>query len=369
MERMAGSILRRRRRLAWLAPIVVAGVIAVGAAVESSGASAAPRLAPRTTAQLLTAVAKTSTAALTGTITESANLGLPSLPGEARSASLSWQTFLTGTHSVRVWVDGPTKQRLAVIGELSEADIVHNGRDMWTYTSDANTASHTVLPARSRARDVTGDQGPMITPAAAVAKILKRISPSTSVKLGPNVTVADHSAYTLVIHPRDTRSTIRKITIAIDSSHYVPLRVEVFGTSGGPALKIGFTEVTFGPPPARMFHFAIPAGATVTKHPFDGTGQQGRDMHVAPGTPTPSLGGAAPRELGSGWTSVLEVHNAAALGPAGAMVRALTVPVGPSGMRLLHTALVNVVVTGDGRAFVGAVRPGALEHIAASTNR
>src|SRR5690242_21326925 len=112
---MARSITSRRR-LAWLAPIVVAGAIGVGAAVESSGASAAPQLAPRTTAQLLTAVAKTSTTALTGTISETADLGLPSLPGDAQSASLSWQTFLTGTHSVRVWLDGPSKQRMAVIG-------------------------------------------------------------------------------------------------------------------------------------------------------------------------------------------------------------------------------------------------------------
>src|SRR6476660_4555298 len=104
MGRMARSITQRRR-LAWLAPVVVAGVIAVGAAVESSGASAAPRLAPRTTAQLLTAVAKTSTMALTGTISETAALGLPSLPGDAQSASLSWQTFLTGTHTVRGWLD------------------------------------------------------------------------------------------------------------------------------------------------------------------------------------------------------------------------------------------------------------------------
>ena len=86
-----------------------------------------------------------------------AALGLPDLPGSAQSASLSWSTFLTGTHSVRVWVDGPARQRMAVIGELSEADIVHNGRDLWTYTSDSNTASHTMLPARSRRHDVAGD--------------------------------------------------------------------------------------------------------------------------------------------------------------------------------------------------------------------
>ena len=368
MDGMARSI-SRRRRLAWLAPVVVAGVIAVGAAVETSGASAAPRLAPRTTAQLLTAVAKTSTTALTGTITETADLGLPSLPGDNRSASLSWQTFITGTHSVRVWVDGPTKQRMAVIGELSEADLVHNGRDVWTYTSDSNTASHAVLPARSRSHDVSGDHGAMITPAAAVAKILKRISPTTSVTLGPNVTVAHRSAYTLVIAPKDTRSTIRKITIAIDSARFVPLRVAVYGASSSPALEVGFADISFARPSAGVFNFKIPAGATVTKHPFEGgDGVRMHSVRPAPGMAGPSIGAARPREIGAGWTSVLELHNADALGPAGAMVGQLTTPVGTTGMRVLHTALVNVVVTGDGRAFVGAVRPAALEHIAATTS-
>lgn len=368
MDGMAGSHTRRRR-LAWLAPVVVAAVIGAGAAVETSGASAAPQLAPRTTAQLLTAVAKTSTTALTGTISETAALGLPSLPGDAQTASLSWQTFLTGTHSVRVAIDGPTKQRLAVIGELSEADIVHNGRDLWTYTSDLNTASHTVLPAASRSHDVSHDHGAIMTPAAAVAEILKRLSSTTAVTLGPNVTVADRSAYTLVIAPKDARSTIRKITIAIDSARYVPLDVAVYGASGGPALEVGFTHVSFARPAASVFDFRIPAGAAVTNHPFNRAGPDEQGMHMAPGTRMPASGAALPREIGSGWTSVVELPNADSLGAADAMVSRLTTPVGSAGLRLLHTALVNVVVTGDGRAFVGAVRRAALEHIAATTSR
>jgi outer membrane lipoprotein-sorting protein len=355
-----------RRRLAWLAPAVVVGVVVAGVAIESSGASAAPRLAPRSTAQLLTAVARTSTTALTGTISETAAFGLPSLPGDAQSASLSWQTFLTGTHSVRVWVDGPRKQRLAVIGELSEADLVHNGRDLWTYTSDSNTASHTVLPARSRAHDVTGDRGIMTTPSAAVAQVLKRISPTTSVTLGPNVTVAGWPAYTLVVAPRDPHSTIRKVTIAIDSARYVPLRVEVYGSSATPAIDVGFSQVTFTRPAGSTFDFKIPAAAAVTRHPFSGNAP-GTD-HAVPMPRVPhSTRGAHPSVHGAGWTSVVELHNLAAAGGAAGLLQQFTAPVGTSGMRLLHTALINAVVTQDGRAFIGAVRPAALEHIAATT--
>lgn len=354
-----------RRRVAWLVPLAVVAIVATGAVVESSGASTTPRLAPRTTAQLLTAVAKTPARALSGTITETTDLGLPSLPGDAQSASLSWSTLLTGTHSIRVWVDGPARQRLAVIGELSEADIVHNGRDLWTYTSDSNTASHTVLPTRSQHRDVSGDHGVM-TPAAAVAKILKLISPSTSVTLGPNVFVARQKAYTLVVTPRDPQSTVRKITIAIDSAHYVPLQVQVFGASNNPAVTVGFGKVAFARPAASTFAFRIPAGASVTKHPFSMNGPADQGPMPAPAQGASPTAAAQPRVLGSGWTSVLEVHD---VGAIGGLLAQSTVPIGTSGLRLLHTALVNVVLTGDGRAFIGAVRPAALAHIAATTAR
>ncbi len=354
-----------RRRLAWLVPVAVVGAIAVGVAVESSGASARPATGP---AQRRAAADRRwpgpRRPRSRARSPRRPTLGLPDLPGSAQSASLSWSTFLTGTHSVRVWLDGPARQRMAVIGELSEADIVHNGRDLWTYTSESNAASHTVLPARSRRHDVAGDHA-MMTPAAAVARVLKALSPTTSVAPGPNVTVAGRPAYTLVIAPRDARSTISRITVAIDSATYVPLRVQVFGASSAPAMSVGFSQVSFARPATSTFHFRIPAGAAITKHPFSGDVSRVQ----APMPATTGGGHMRPRLIGSGWTSVIEVRNVEAMrGPAG-MLQQFTVPVGSTGMRLLHTALVNAVVTADGRAFIGAVRPAALEHIAATTAR
>jgi hypothetical protein len=40
-------------------------------------------------------------------------------------------------------------------------------------------------------------------------------------------------------------------------------------------------------------------------------------------------------------------------------------PIGTSGDRLVHTALINAVIRADGTVFVGAVRPDALEYVAA----
>jgi hypothetical protein len=66
---------------------------------------------------------------------------------------------------------------------------------------------------------------------------------------------------------------------------------------------------------------------------------------------------------------VIEVHGADQLAAMSGPVSQLTTQVGTSGTRLLHTALVNAVLLPDGRAFVAAMRPAALEHIAATTAR
>ena len=78
---------------------------------------------------------------------------------------------------------------------------------------------------------------------------------------------------------------------------------------------------------------------------------------------------ASPKVLGFGWTSVLELPDAATSGLGGGLLRDATSPVGSSGERLLHTTLVNALLLPDGRVFVGAVTPSALEHLAATTPR
>ncbi|HEY7008684.1 MAG TPA: hypothetical protein VH395_07085 [Jatrophihabitantaceae bacterium] len=344
-----------RRSAVWLAPVLVIGGVAAGAALASSGASGAvPTLAPRTPAQVLTAIQTDAATAFSGKVTESAHLGLPELPGDSSSASLSWQSFVTGSHSLRVWVDGPAKQRVAVIGSLSEADVIHNGRNLWTYTSDSNTVTHTVLPQHE-----ASTQQPDLTPAALTDRLLKAITPTTSVTLGANRTVAGRAAYTLVIAPRDSRSTISKITIAVDSRHFVPLQLQVFGTSSTPAFQIGFTQISFTTPAASTFNFHVPAGASVSSNPFT----ERRHEHFA--GPPMGMPGRHARVIGSGWTAVLEVQNGFRVLPG--QLDQMTTAVGNTGQRLLHTALVNAVLMPDGRMFVGAVKPAALEHIAATT--
>jgi hypothetical protein len=186
-------------------------------------------------------------------------------------------------------------------------------------------------------------------------------------------TVAGRAAYVLSISPRDARSTVRKATIAIDARRFVPLRVQVFGRGSSPALSIGFSDISFARPSAGVFAFHVPKGATIDTNPlsdsrhhrWDGRREHGTHPASAPDSGTGHRG-AKPKVIGTGWTSVLEVRGGQSLG--GGMLQDATTSIG-GGARLLHTALLNAVFLPDGRTFVGAVTPAALEHIAATTPR
>jgi outer membrane lipoprotein-sorting protein len=354
-----------RRTAAWLVPLLVAGLVVLGGwLLEAPTAGAHPKLPPRTAVQLLTAVQTNTVTALSGTITEVARLGLPALPG-ADAASLSWQTLVVGMHTARVWIDGTERQRLAVLGTLSEADVIHNGRDLWTYRSQTNDVSHHVLPP------ATGDQGgpsgppgaPPLTPAAAAAQLLKSVDPSTVVTVESSQVVAGRAAYTLVLTPRDPATTVRRVEIAIDAQRFVPLRVALFGSGSSAAFETGFTALSFGTPPASIFNFRVPRGASVTTDPY-GDPNSGA-VQQEPNGPKP----AAPKVIGSGWTSIIELSAGMPLATPGGLFDKATKPVGASGDRMLETALVNVLMLHDGRVFLGAVTPQTLERAAATAPR
>jgi outer membrane lipoprotein-sorting protein len=354
---------------------VIGGGVLLSSPADSSPH---PTLPARSAGQLLTAVQSSSNVAFSGTIVETARLGLPALPTADTTASLSWQSLVTGSHTALVWSDGLDKQRIALTGQLSESDVIHNGRDLWTYTSSTNQVTHSTS-SPGAARSTTADKGGY-TPAQAAAAALKAIDPTTKVTVDPTQVVAGRKAYTLVLTPRDHRSTVRRLTIALDSSNYVPLRVQVFGSSSRPAFESGFTSIRFKTPANSVFVFHAPKGATVGKDPFGTSSGRGEHIHRAP-----SAGGkvSAPKAgakvstrhpsagkttvIGSSWTSVIEVTGGFPSGTTGVLVSKASQPVGSSGDRIITTSLVNVLMRKDGRVFVGAVTPAALEAIAAAT--
>jgi len=373
---------KMRRRLVWSVPVVTAAVVVGGSLLPSTAtADAHPALPSRTPAQLLADVQGSDVQHLSGTVVETARLGIPSLPGTDNAAALTWQTLAVGTHTARVWFDGRDHQRLALLGQLSESDIVHSGHDVWTYASDTQKVGHRVLEASGQ--DTSGHPATKdlrtYSPQGAADSALQALDPSTVVTVDRTARVAGRAVYTLVLTPRDSRSTVRKVSIAVDATQKVPLRVQVYAAGADPAFEIGFTDVSFDRPSASVFRFTPPKGSTVTSDLWAASGPRRHVVKAPPGQapmpvmppPTAPTKPVAPTTIGSGWTSVLAVPApadgsssvAGFAGPNAGLLGRLSQRQ-PNGDQLIRTALINVLITTDGRVYAGAVTPALLAQVA-----
>ncbi|HEY0868937.1 MAG TPA: sigma-E factor regulatory protein RseB domain-containing protein, partial [Acidothermaceae bacterium] len=337
------------RRLRWLLPAGIAAAIAVASVATTAAASASgqPKLPAKTAAQLLVAVENASPAGLSGTIVETAKLGLPDISGllgSSGGSGLSLESLVTGSNTMNVWYAGKDQQRFALLGQLSEDDLIHNGSDLWSYDSSTRTVTHkTLTPDESdQVGSSIASAAPSLDPQAAAEKALAAIDPTTEVVVDRTARVAGRAAYQLQLSPKDTRSLIGSVQIAIDAETSVPLRLQIFAAGAtSPAFQVGFTSVSFNVPNASIFKFVPPAGASIEQDtaPFGdslndtpfGNGSNyvvrtrvsGKDLS-GKGVPNGTLDTPAPpvptnlnskrsvTELGKGWTEVIKITNAVA---------------------------------------------------------
>jgi outer membrane lipoprotein-sorting protein len=351
-----------------LVPLAVVAVVAGGVAfaTASRSDSATPDLPAVTAQQLLTEVGQAKVPGLSGTVVSTSRLGLPSLPSLDSGGGVSPTDLASGSHTVRVWLKGEDQSRLALTGQLAESDAIHNGRDVWLYSSQQNSVAHYRLtePAVPPPAPPSG-----VTPQALASRLLAAISPSTTVTVERNLRVAGRDAYQLRLRPKAPESLIDSAVLAVDGQTRVPLRVQVLAKGGqDPAFEVGFTQVQFRAPSDDVFQFTPPPGAKVTEK------QLPAGEHHGNGQPQVPASSQSPRVLGDSWTSVLVVDGVD-LGSAGSGSNARTLrellgattPVqGAFGQgRMLRTTLLTVLLTNNGRLYAGAVTPQALEAAAA----
>lgn len=386
------------RRTRWAVPAgVLAAVAAVTAGALVSTAQASPVLPSRTPAQLLAAVAGTkSMPALTGTIDETAKLGLPQLPGASNPTSVT--SLLTGSHTIRIWYADQSHMRLAAPGTMSETDMILDGSTAWLWQSSTNSVNRLLLPAR-KPRHVQPPM-PALTPQQAANQAIKAVGPTTRVSVQSNVVVAGQPAYQLVLQPKSSRSLIGQVRIAVDAAHNVPLRVQLFAKhASSAAFQVGFTSISFVRPAASNFQFAVPPHATVSTDKlgasdWDSSPVQGRPTVIGqgwlavaefpPGTLSGAgLGSSASGSGSSSSSSIGGVAGSAAQSASGATTPGGSKP-GEAGAvlgamvgsakqvhgswgsgRLLQTSLLSVLITSDGKVFAGAVTPSVLYAAAA----
>jgi outer membrane lipoprotein-sorting protein len=372
------------------------GVIGATAAVASQRANADAGLPHRTASQLLADVQSADVTSLSGTVVQTADLGLPSLPGldgggagpmSGSGSSSSLTSLLSGSHTWRVWLDGSTRQRLALVGSSGESDVIRNGQDLWLWSSTDKSAVHYQLPAvhpspQARGSSSLPSDAPSglpttapRTPDEAASQALALMGTDTTVTTSGTATVAGRSAYELVLTPKDKATRVASIRIAIDGARHVPLRVQVYSTKlANPAFEVGFTSIDFAKPDPRQFAFTPPPGTKVTN-------KSARTAPVAPpkasGTnPPPSETSTPPQVSGSGWSTVIVAtlppgalsgqsqsdrsgsSQPGSLGQLGSVLGSLPSVSGSWGRgHLLDGTLFSAVITDNGRIAVGAVGP------------
>jgi outer membrane lipoprotein-sorting protein len=375
------------RRARWAVPAAgVAVTAAVIAGLQIPSAQASPTLPARTPAQLLAEVSTdASLPPLTGTMVESTSLGLPQLPQVGGATSLS--SLLTGSHTLKIYYQDARKFRVAIPEPESEIDLIRNGATAWLWNSTENSVTKFTLPAKATGKAARLNANPVtapVTPQQAANEVLKAVGKTTVVSVEANVMVAGEPSYQLVLAPRDDRSLVGKVTIAVDAKYGVPLRVQVFAKgAANPAFQFGYTAIAFVAPAAANYDFTPPAGASVNV--VNGSGDSGKS--AAGQQPDASGFGS----FGTGWLTVAELPQQdlmQGLGAGGLKSSASSTATGTSGPSsamsgdsqavisnligaakpvhgawgsgtLLTTSLFSMLMT-NGEVYIGAVEPSVL---------
>ncbi len=379
-------------RLRWLAaPLAAAVAVGAYAMVPTlAGADSPPTLAPISARDLLAKVEQAKVPGLSGEVTVKSSLGLPDVSQFVGDSGNFATSLITGTHTVKIWEAGGNA-RLALPSTLAETDVIHNDKGAWVWDSTGQQVRHLAAPTHDAAGDgehADDPEGatatdPAPTPEALADHFLSSVDPTTRVLVRDTATVAGRPAYELVLAPKSGTTLIGDVVIAVDSATGLPLRVQVLSRdSGTPAIDVGFSSVDFSVPPASTFAFTPPPGSTVTEvHSApelflpsgNGDGHNGRDQGAdatdAPPASDPAAGPASnahagPTVVGTGWDAVAIIDTGADGTAKGlAMLSRLGSHVQGSwgSGNLIHTTLVNVLITDDHKVVIGSVPEAALE--------
>ena len=381
-------LLRARVNRRWAVPVIaLLGVLGVGAIpplFQSAGAST-PDLPTLSPAELLAKVRTAQVTSLSGTVTLTSKLGLPSLGSLGGHSLNSLTDLLAGQHSAQVWIDGADHIRIATAAPMAETNWIRNGNDVWSYDSATLRVTHTTLaadttPSTPRVEPVPDPAHE--TPVEFANELLDQVTPSTAVTVDTAQYVAGRPVYELSLAPQSADSTVQDVAIAVDAATGLPLEVKVVARSTGQtALAFGFTKISFDQPAASTFAFTPPPGSTLREAADITTfinppsrNHVGPNRSATPGTPVPTPGavGTNPDTTTSTPDSVTTIGSdwgTIAVLAAGSVPQQLTalmssspqVTAGAVTGRMLSTPLISVLFLDDGRVAIGAVTPAALQ--------
>ncbi|TDN93129.1 hypothetical protein EV279_2672 [Microbacterium sp. BK668] len=369
-------------------------VAAVAVPLSANATVDLPDLTPE---ELLTLAHSSDVDALSGTIEQTSELGLPDLGGilgeEDRSGDGSGGAgpadaldLLVGSHTAHVYLDGD-RARLQVLDRLAERNVYIDGAAGagWFVDSETGTATRfAVTGDREALRDAleeakaqrdaaTGADAALPTPEQVLEQALDRLDDSTRVSVGTDGRVAGRDAYELILEPRTDDTLVGRLVFAIDGETGMALSASVTGRGDDqPAFRVGFTDISFQAPDASTLAFAPAEGYSVVEKDLPlPTGDQLDQWAQDHAATAPMSEEDRPVVHGEGWSAVVELpaDGSRATGPATGdasaddLLQRMTRQV--DGGRVLETALVSVLFADDGRVLAGAVPAQRLVDVAA----
>ena len=348
-----------RKSLKWLPALVVPAVIAVAVVSVPLQAGAAVDLPDKSADEVLLLIGESTEDSFSGTVEKTAELGLPTLPGGMDSVAPDSEAgivgsaieLLSGTQEARVFANGPMNLRVEVKDTLASRTAVTNGAEAWYYDSETDVATHVTIPADATdaIRDKLEDSADLPTPAQVADRILDELGPSTDFAVGTDAKVAGRTVYELVLTPKASGTLAESVSISVDSETGLPLQVSVGATGqDAAAFQIGFTSIDLQAPAAELFEYVPAPGVTVDEQQLPSGGGIPMRHGAEPQTDSPVV-------TGTGWDAIVEVPAASVSTELSAnpLFEQLTTQV--DGGRLFSTALVNVLLTNDGRMLAGSV--------------
>ncbi|WP_275779319.1 DUF2092 domain-containing protein [Paenarthrobacter sp. Y-19] len=374
---------RARRR--WLPALLISLAMGMAVLFGAVQAGASGSLPPKTADEILAMIARTQVRELSGTLEQTAELGLPEVPASGPGVApgtASALEFLTGSHTARVYIDGPSKARVQILDRMAERDLVLNGEDAWFYDSSDNSATHVSIPrpsvgAPTESRVPESPRPAFPTPEALASRFLTAIDASTEVSVGDSSSVAGRSAYKLLLKPRTAGTLVDAVAIDVDAETGFPLGVELWANGqAGPAYSLEYTQLDLTAPDASLFEFVPPQGASVREKTIPAAPvpsmplpePSGPTTQPQPTQPHPTQPHHGATVTGAGWDAVISLPAGTA--PAGLtaspeLTQALqAVP----GGRALTTSVISVLILDDGRVYAGMVPLERLQAVAQQLN-
>lgn len=146
------AIFEQHPQARWAVPVAVLALVGGSGVAMSSAAQADAGLEPKTAEQLLVALQDARVETYSGTVAAKVDLGLGNLSGMTKRTT-AFQNLADGTNTLRVWASGPGRQRVALVGDAGEADVIRNGRTVWTWNAEERTATQATLSAEPTASE------------------------------------------------------------------------------------------------------------------------------------------------------------------------------------------------------------------------